>query len=106
MYNLLCETLLKGLREGREIPLHSTSKMDFSRESYNRGGNGDNRELMLNLGSQDGITTKDVVGYLASAQVLKGHAIGKIRVIKRRSFIFVPSKRGTFWFLRKRTPHK
>lgn len=43
-------------------------------------------ELEINVGADDGITKKDIVGFVASARSVRGKTIGKIVVGNKRSF--------------------
>ena len=51
-------------------------------------------ELFINLGSQDGLTRKDILNNLMAIQTLKSNQIAKVRVIKKRSFILIPSNQA------------
>ncbi|HSW73934.1 MAG TPA: DEAD/DEAH box helicase [Candidatus Limnocylindria bacterium] len=49
------------------------------------------QEIELNVGADDGVTKKDVVGFVASARSIRGKTIGKITVGNKRSFAEVES---------------
>jgi hypothetical protein len=82
--------------------------IDFSQASYERSprergeGRGDHRgesrlepgheELLLTVGLDDGITKSDLLAFLEKYAKLKPQQLGKIKLIKRQSFISVPSK--------------
>lgn len=48
------------------------------------------RELMLNVGTMDGVNQQDVLNFILSSNKLKHKDILKLRVIQKRSFFTVP----------------
>ncbi|MGE0206452.1 MAG: DEAD/DEAH box helicase [Candidatus Babeliales bacterium] len=62
-------------------------------EVDNRYHNADVGEIMINVGSQDGIQTQDILHYLLQDKSLNKRNIGKIRVIKKRSFVKIPHEK-------------
>lgn len=48
------------------------------------------RELMLNVGTMDGVNQQDVMNFILSSNKLKQKDIVKLRVIQKRSFFTVP----------------
>ncbi len=56
---------------------------------FNDNSGGDGHEIMLNVGSDDGVTKQDVLRFLTSTPSLRAVPIGRIHVIKRRSFVTV-----------------
>lgn len=48
------------------------------------------RELMLNVGTMDGVNQQDVLNFILSSNKLKHKDIIKLRVIQKRSFFTVP----------------
>lgn len=74
--------------------------IDFTQSSYERSPRerGESRlesgheELLLTVGLDDGITKSDLLAFLEKYAKLKPHQLGKIKLIKRQSFISVPSK--------------
>ena len=50
------------------------------------------QELLLAIGSDDGVETPDVVGFLTETGSITENQIQKIRIIKRRTFIEVPTE--------------
>jgi ATP-dependent RNA helicase DeaD len=111
MQNLLSDTLLKGFgNQEDEIRFESTESASRSgyhsegrdggrfegrRGGFDRGGRRDRggdtqgQEIMLNIGSDDGVTKQDVLKLLTSTQTLRNAPIGRIHVIKRRCFVTV-----------------
>jgi ATP-dependent RNA helicase DeaD len=88
LHNLISETLLKGCsKEQENIQFESTARALEQTHRFDAAG----QEIMLNVGSDDGITKKDILGYLKGARSLKPADIGRVHVIKRRSFIVVPN---------------
>lgn len=85
MQNLLFDTYLKGVNNQSSIefaPAAQIATMDPA----------DQQEIMLHVGSENGITKADILQYLTKSNLLKGRDIGRIRVINKRSFIMVPAK--------------
>ncbi|MFI5333310.1 MAG: DEAD/DEAH box helicase [Candidatus Babeliales bacterium] len=86
--HLMQDTLLKGCQEQAEIsfiPASEVATMDPS----------DQQEIMFHVGSEDGITKGDIMHYLTRSNVINGRDIGRIRVIKKRTFVMVPAKVST-----------
>jgi ATP-dependent RNA helicase DeaD len=52
-------------------------------------------ELMLNIGTLDGIDKSDIARQLMRENILDKKYLGKIRVIKKRSFIKIPSDKAS-----------
>ena len=48
------------------------------------------RELMLNVGTMDGVNQQDVLNFILSSNKLQQKDIAKLRVIQKRSFFTVP----------------
>lgn len=48
------------------------------------------QEIFINVGSDDGVTKKDVVEYFINTGSVKTDQIHKVRVIKKRTFICLP----------------
>jgi ATP-dependent RNA helicase DeaD len=73
-----------------------TAPQETSR-SYNRDARdsyeiADNMcELMLNVGTMDGVSQEDVLDFIVSSKKIKEKDIAKLRVIKKRSFFTVPA---------------
>jgi ATP-dependent RNA helicase DeaD len=83
MLTLLEEKFFKAIDD---TPLITTSHT-----ANGSSGNDDIVELMINVGSQDGVEKRDILHYLMQDRALHKDDIGKIRVIKKRSFIKVPA---------------
>ncbi len=65
---------------------------DLPRRSHDVYAIDDNmRELMLNVGTIDGVSQQDVLKFIVSSNKLKQKDIAKLRVIKKRSFFTVPA---------------
>jgi len=106
--NLLSDKFLKSYRNEQEIPAHALLEDTGRSFSPNRRGAGggrgrsfsrdgrdrrnDNvREIILHIGSEHGINRSDIVKYFVSSRAVDRKQIEKVRVIKRRSFVMVPS---------------
>lgn len=50
------------------------------------------QEIMINLGLDDGITRDDIISCCLGANGIDKHLLERVRVIKRRSFITLPSR--------------
>lgn len=89
MYNMLCQTILKGYEESSNVEFAANSSYE-----QQGGGTGDQeniQELAISLGQDDGINKGDVLNYLLDSRVIKAKEINKIRVIQRRTFVIVPA---------------
>ena len=62
-----------------------------SRNSFRSNNDGEFQEIFFNLGTDDGIKRDDVQNYLLKMGNLTDNQIHKIRVIKRRTFVEIPS---------------
>ncbi len=54
------------------------------------------QELMLNVGTIDGISQDDVLKFLVNSKKLERKDIKKLRVIRKRSFFTIPSDRADY----------
>ncbi|HEV2600903.1 MAG TPA: DEAD/DEAH box helicase [Candidatus Babeliales bacterium] len=50
------------------------------------------KEIMVHAGSLDGVTKSDLIQFLTQSRAVTNDAIGKIRIIQKRSFVHVPTK--------------
>jgi len=104
--NLLAETFLNICQTEEEIP-HFSEKSDFGRSNFERRGRGrrrdnskrgDNKrfnrdgtsEIVLHIGSDDGVVKSDIMRYFLKSKIDK-RKIERVRVIKKRSFVVVCS---------------
>ncbi len=88
MYNMLCQTILKGYEESNSVEFAAST-------AYDQQGGGDQeniQEIAISLGQEDGINKGDVLNYLLDSRVIKAKEINKIRVIQRRTFVIVPAQ--------------
>lgn len=69
----------------------SLSSSSNSSSSRYESGRDDSQELVIHLGSDDGISTEDISDLLAQNSAINADAIEKLKVIKRRTFIKVPT---------------
>lgn len=83
---LLVEKFLKGYEREQDINFGTTA--DLARSS---SSGDDKQEIMLHIGSEDGVTRQDIVHY-CKIDGLDQRAIERIRVINKRSFIVVPAR--------------
>ncbi|HZW61271.1 MAG TPA: DbpA RNA binding domain-containing protein, partial [Candidatus Babeliales bacterium] len=89
LHNLISQTLLKGCATPQE-EIHFATTEQAVRESQQRGGGYNNaQEIMLNVGTDDGINKNDILRYVQQARSLNGERVARIHVIKRRSFVTV-----------------
>ncbi len=77
----------------------STRKDDFhftsvSNQSFDEGQISDDglQELMIHLGTDDGISREDVADFLAQEGGIDSDSLEKLKVIKRRTFIKLPAQ--------------
>lgn len=89
MYNMLCQTILKGYDESQNIEF-STQQAAGEQHQYQYDQE-NLQELAISLGQGDGINKSDVLNYLLDSRVIKAKEINKIRVIQRRTFVMVPA---------------
>ena len=80
---MLIDKYLRGHENEREIPSVCPTERSLH--------DGDTRELMLDVGSVDGIDRDNVLQYCLETDTVKRGQIERIRVIKRRSFVILPS---------------
>jgi len=83
---LLVEKFLKGYEREQDINFGTTADLTRSSSSGD-----DKQEIMLHIGSEDGVTRQDIVHY-CKIDGLDQRAIERIRVINKRSFIVVPAR--------------
>jgi ATP-dependent RNA helicase DeaD len=79
--------------ESREPREGRSSRDRFQRSERHAGSDGNTRELMLNVGSQNGINKYDVLRFLIESNQVRKHELGKVRVIDRQTFFVVPAHR-------------
>ncbi|MFC1841892.1 DEAD/DEAH box helicase, partial [Candidatus Dependentiae bacterium] len=102
--NLLSDKFLNGYQHEEEIPSyesHEDSGGRYSDRRYSEGRRSDRKyadkryenmsEIILHIGSEHGVEKSDVLQYCLDSQVLDRKQIERVRVIKRRSFVIVPS---------------
>lgn len=89
LHNLISKTVLKNCgQEAEDVQFGSTDKaMHEHRPNHYNDPNG--QEIMLNVGTDDGIHKGDVLRYVQATKTLKGQRIGRVHVIKRRSFVTI-----------------
>lgn len=85
MYNMLCQTVLKGYDDSNNVEFAATTDVAAEQDA-------NLQELAISLGQEDGINKGDVLNYLLDSRVIKPKEIQKIRVIQRRSFVIVPAQ--------------
>jgi len=119
--NLLSDKFLKDYENAEEIPQGSFADEEYgnsgrhSRFSGGRSGRsgksdrfggrsgrsgksgnmrdmGDVSEIVLHVGSDDGIEKSDILRYCVDSKAIDRRQIERVRVIKRRSFVVVPAK--------------
>jgi len=80
---MLSDKYLKGHDKEKDIP--SVCPTEKALEE------GAKRELMINVGFDDGIDKQTVLQYCLDADAVEQGQIERVRVIKRRSFVILPS---------------
>jgi ATP-dependent RNA helicase DeaD len=85
MVNLLADKYLKEYDNEEDIPAASFTERDRALQE------GHKKELMFNVGLDDGIDREHVLQYCLDADVIENQHIERIRVIKRRSFVILES---------------
>jgi ATP-dependent RNA helicase DeaD len=78
-----------GERRGRGEFERSTDSRERDLEKW-KGQ--DMSELILHVGSDDGFERDDILQYCLNAKVADRDQIGRVRVIKKRSFVVLPTK--------------
>jgi ATP-dependent RNA helicase DeaD len=84
-------------REPRGEGRSSRDRSDRYERSDRRSSgarDGNTRELMLNVGKQNGISKYDVLRFIIESNQLPKHELGKVRVIDRQTFFVVPAHRA------------
>ncbi len=107
LYHMLSQSVLNSCAQQQELEKASFNSERSSSSSYDRGGDrgdrggyrgrrdygnrdGNQQEIMFNVGLDDGITKQDLLAHVQLAQSLKGERVGRVHVINRRSFVTVP----------------
>lgn len=80
---LLVDKFLKGYEQEQDV--------DFAPVSEDSRMSDDKQEIMLHIGSEDGVTRQDIVHY-CKVDGIDQRSIERIRVINKRSFIVVPAR--------------
>jgi ATP-dependent RNA helicase DeaD len=80
---LLVDKFLKGYEHEQDV--------DFAPVSEDSRVADDKQEIMLHIGSEDGVTRQDIVHY-CKVDGIDQRSIERIRVINKRSFIVVPAR--------------
>jgi ATP-dependent RNA helicase DeaD len=81
------EKFLSSILVEEEVPF-TTTATTISRPPSAEGM----QELFINVGSDDDIQRSDIINFLTTVGGLAQDQIGKIRVIKRRTFVDVPTE--------------
>jgi len=94
--NILSDTFLNGCDKEVEMPDFSAVKdsdgyRSSSRYEGRRRNNSNISEIVLHIGSDDGINKSDVFNHFINSKAVSRSQIERVRVIKRRSFVTVPS---------------
>ncbi|MBY0110322.1 MAG: DEAD/DEAH box helicase [Candidatus Babeliaceae bacterium] len=87
---MIYDKFIKSIDQEENINFTSTPK-DVSSESGHHGTASGLQEFCLAVGVDDGVTQDDVVEYLTATKLITADQIAKIRVIKRKTFVEVPS---------------
>jgi len=114
--NVLSDKFLKVYEDAEEIPTCSSdfSDRDYARSGRRRSDRGRSdrgrsslrggrssrsdrdlshcSEVFLHVGSEDGIKKSDIVRHLLDSRVIERNQLEGVRVIKKRSFVVIPSK--------------
>jgi ATP-dependent RNA helicase DeaD len=83
--SMVHEKFLKGYDGDHDIHFGSSADTHTPRTQ----GSDDRQEIVLHIGSEDGITRQDIVQYCTS-DTIDMNLVERIRVIKKRSFLVVP----------------
>jgi ATP-dependent RNA helicase DeaD len=87
---MIYDKFIKSIDQEENINFTSTPK-DGGFEGGHHGTASGLQEFCLGVGVDDGITQEDVVEYLTATKLITADQIAKIRVIKRKTFVEVPS---------------
>jgi ATP-dependent RNA helicase DeaD len=86
---MVYDKFIKTIDQEENISFSSTPREGgFEGRSQNDSGL---QEFCLGVGVDDGVTQEDVVEYLTATKLITADQIAKIRVIKRKTFVEVPS---------------
>lgn len=86
LVSLLSEKFLSNLENKEDIGINETHK----KQSFSN--NASKVELEMNVGSDDGINSKDIRHYLADKGGVSVNCLERIKVLRRKTFIILPSK--------------
>jgi ATP-dependent RNA helicase DeaD len=107
LVSILSDQFLKGYGSDNDVSFESSAALnDYESNTYSNGGgnsgqyndgspDGATKEVILNVGSDDGLTKQDIMEYCFTIQGVAREGLEKIRVIRRRSFIVVPTAQAT-----------
>jgi ATP-dependent RNA helicase DeaD len=91
----LDEKFLKYVNNDHEIKFSSSNQASQQAYAGNNSTNGSNdsglQEIYLNVGSDDGLTKEEVIEFLKKNSDVQENQLEKLKVIKRRTFIVVPT---------------
>lgn len=88
LVTFLDEKFLKYVNNDQEIKFSPASQ---ALHTYNNNEDSGLQEIYLNVGSDDGITKQDVIDFLKKKSDLHENQLEKIKVIKRRTFMVIPT---------------
>jgi len=84
--NVLSDKFLKEYEKEKDISSDVAPSRSYRLEKSNKFC-----ELMINVGSNDGIKKQDILKFVLSSKAIKNHQIEKVRVINKLSFVIVHS---------------
>ena len=82
----LDEKFLKYLHHDNEIAFGSST------QALQKNNNSEVQEIYLNVGTDDGLDKQDIIAFLIKQGGIQENQCEKVKVIKRRTFIVVPSE--------------
>ncbi len=85
---MVYDKFIKTIDQEENIAFTSTPKEGNFEAGHDRNGI---QEFCLAVGADDGVTQEDIVEYLTATKLITADQIAKIRVIKRKTFVEVPS---------------
>ncbi len=88
---MIYDKFIKSIDQEENINFTSTPKEGGFEGGHHRETASGLQEFCLGVGVDDGVTQEDVVEYLTATKLITADQIAKIRVIKRKTFVEVPS---------------
>lgn len=92
LINLLTEKFLKRFENRHQAKFNFGKELEQRESGSNYQRYGNKSELMIGLGSDDGITAGDIKNYLMDQGRLSIKQLGRVKVLRRKTFVVLPVK--------------